>query len=82
MGALVVAEVSELGVTEDAAGGPFGEFDFGNGFGFEPDVIFHVLGGDVFAQIARPTAGEICNGQRSVARGLRVRSLRRVPRFS
>jgi hypothetical protein len=32
----VVAEGDEFGMAEDVAGGPFGEFDFGNDFGFEP----------------------------------------------
>jgi hypothetical protein len=33
MWCFVVAEVDELGVTEDTARGPFSEFDFSNDFG-------------------------------------------------
>ena len=39
----------ELGVAEEAAGGPFGVFDFGFDFGAEPDVVGHFFGGDAFA---------------------------------
>ena len=64
MGIFVVAEVNELGMTEDAAGGPFVEFDFGNDFGFEPDVIFHVLGGNAFSPVglAAGHRWEVCEG--------------------
>jgi len=62
LGAFVVAEVNELGMAEDAAGGPFGEFDFGNDFGYEPDIIFHVLGGNAFTPmgLAAGHRWEIC----------------------
>jgi hypothetical protein len=62
--ALVVAEVNEFGVAEDAAGGPFIEFDFGNEFGFEPDVIFHVLGGNALSPVglAAGHRWEVCEG--------------------
>jgi len=48
----VVAGVNKFGVPEDVAGGPFIEFDFGNDFGFEPEIIFHVLGGHALAPVA------------------------------
>jgi hypothetical protein len=46
-------------VAEDVAGNPFGEFDFGDDFGFEPNVICYVLGGDAFGPRARFGAGAI-----------------------
>jgi len=71
VGVFVVAEVNELVVTENASGGPFGEFDFGNGFGFEPDVIFHVLGGNAFAPVPGAGAREIRKGTTLCGLGLR-----------
>ena len=46
-----LAQGNELGVAEDGAGGPFGEFDFGFGFGAEPGVVGHFFGGDAFAPV-------------------------------
>ena len=46
MRGFVVAEGDEFGVAEEAAGGPFGEFDFGFDFGAEPGVVGHFVGGD------------------------------------
>ncbi len=68
LGAFVVAEGNEFGVAQDAAGGPFGEFDFGNDFGFEPDVIFHVLGGHALRPDCRPPVrvGRLAKRQRAV----------------
>jgi hypothetical protein len=37
---------NEFGLTEQAAGGPFGEFDFGFDFGAEPAAVGHFVGGD------------------------------------
>jgi len=47
-----LAQGDEFGVAEDGAGGPFGEFDFGFGFGAEPGVVGHFFGGDAFAKVA------------------------------
>jgi len=76
LGAFVVAEVNEFRVAQDAAGGPFGEFDFGNDFGFEPDVMFHVFGGGALGPGGRPPVGPSRPGGRTrlsgdVADGIR-----------
>ena len=69
MWGLVVAKINELGVAKDAAGCPFGEFDFGDNLGFEPDIVFHVFGGDSFAPMTGSAAGEVC--KRALRRGKR-----------
>ena len=58
----VVAEIDELRVTKNAAGGPLSELDFGHQFGSEPDVIFHVFSGDAFAPMTGAAAGQIGEG--------------------
>jgi hypothetical protein len=54
-------------VAKHAAGGQFGEFDCGQNFGFEPDVIFHVLGGYAFAPMT--TWRSATTGGRKVGEG-------------
>jgi hypothetical protein len=56
------AEGHELGVAEEVAGGPFGEFDFGFDFGAEPNVVGHFFGGDAFAEVTGFGGREIGEG--------------------
>ena len=48
---LDLAQGDEFGVAEEAAGGPFGEFDFGFDFGTEPGEVGHFVGGDALAPV-------------------------------
>ena len=59
-GRLSSRRVTNSGVTENAACRPFGEFDFGDDFGLEPNVVFHVLGGYAFAPVTQLGCGQIC----------------------
>lgn len=58
-GGFVVAEASELRVAQHSSAGPLGEFDFCNELGLEPDVVFHIGGGDTFAPVAFATVRKI-----------------------
>ena len=49
VGLVGFAEGDEFGVAEDAAGGDFGEFDFGFDFGTQPVVVGHFVGSHAFA---------------------------------
>jgi hypothetical protein len=68
----VVTEIDEFRVAEDVAGRPSGEFYFGDGFGFESDVIFHVFGTDDLIPVTGPTAGKICERTAVSGKGLRM----------
>jgi len=57
-------------VAEEAAGGPFGEFDFGFDFRAEPGVVGHFVGGDALAPLA--TARRSATTWRSATRGRQV----------
>ncbi len=59
-GGFVVPEGYEFGVAEDGAGGPFGEFDFGDCFGAEPYIVRHLFGGDAFPPMALFGGGQVC----------------------
>ena len=56
------AQRDEFGVAEEAAVGPFREFDFGFDFGAEPGVVGHFVGGDAFAPMARLCRREVGEG--------------------
>jgi hypothetical protein len=51
-----LAQSNKFGVAEDAAGGPFGEFDFSFDFGAEPGVLSHFVGGHSLAPWPWPSA--------------------------
>lgn len=54
LGGLVVAKCNKFGVTGEGAGGRFGEFDFGDGFGAEVYIVGISSAGDALGPGGRP----------------------------
>jgi hypothetical protein len=71
--------MNKFGVAQNAPSGPLGEFNFGHDFGFQPDVIFHVLGSDAFSPRTTSTAWEIGEGAAGGEQGLRIQTVTARP---
>src|SRR3954454_8532669 len=55
----VVAQPFECGVTEKTVVCPLSKTDLGHELWFEPAQLFHLFGGDAFAEMARAAARQI-----------------------